>query len=181
MRRRTLPPLELPKGAPEAARERAAEFALSLADVAAGFSVSKQTAFDWATNGRMAPSGFRTQLPCLRIPAQGGKQPPLRFRLVDVKGFGVDHQMMFDELRLPLDLQRQMKVGAYAPGAGYTVVEDEKISELDAATQLGMPRTTLAKQRRRGVLNPDLLAGGTRYSQLAVHRVLDGTLELHRG
>lgn len=180
MSTRILPPLDLPPNAPDGAKAKAAEFALSLADVARCFGVSKQSVYEWATIGRRGPKDTRSGLPCLRIPS-GSKQEPLRFRLVDAMAFADEHKLQFDPARLPLELQRRLKVGAYEPGAEpFPTVEDESISESQAAVQLGVSRTTLRQRRLAGKLNPALLMDAGRYSQLNVHRVLDGSLELKR-
>lgn len=175
-----LRPLELPEGAPELARKRAAEWALGTADVALLCGVSKQSAYEWARGGRVTEEGLRTVLPSLRAP--GGKQEPLRFRLTDVETFAKDHHLEFEPYNLPLVLQRRLRVGAYGAADGLIedrlVVEDELISESAAARELGIGRSLLQKKRSQGKLNPAIRIEGSSYSQLDIWKVVDGELEL---
>lgn len=172
-----LRPLELPADAPDLARKRAAEYALGAADVAVMFGVTKQTAYDWARSGRVDGRGERSVLASLRPP--GGKQEPLRFRLADVAAFADAHALTFDVKLLPLRLQRRLGVGAFDPAlTERAVVEDELISELSAAAELGIGRSRLNKLRTRGGLNPAIRVEGSSYSLLDLWKVADGELEL---
>lgn len=174
---RVLAPLELPDNAPEAARRRAAEYALGTADVGLMFGVTKQAAYDWARGGRVTRDGLRTILPSLRAP--GGKQEPLRFRLADVATFAEEHNLTYDVRMLPLVLQRRLKVGAFDPIlTERAVVVDELISESAAARELGVGRSLLQKLRSTARLNPAIHTDGAQYSQLDVWKVADGELEL---
>lgn len=175
-----LRPLELPEGAPELARKRAAEWALGLVDVAAMFGVSKQSAYDWARGGRITPAGERTVLRSLRAP--GSRQEPLRFRLADVAEFAAEHHLTYDVSLLELPLQRRLGVGVFAdPSVSLLerpTVPDELVSEVVAAEELGVSRSRLQKLRVQGRLNPAIRIEGSKYSLLDVWKVAEGALEL---
>jgi hypothetical protein len=173
-------PLELPADAPELARKRAAEWALGLVDVAAMFGITKQSVYDWARGGRIAPDGKRLVLPSLRAP--GSKQEPLRFRLADVQDFANAQYLTFDVTLLELPLQRRLGVGIFAAPDGALLdratVADELVSEVVAADELGISRSRLQKLRAKGRLNPAIRVEGSKYSLLDVWRVAEGALEL---
>lgn len=173
-------PLQLPENAPELAKRRAAEYVLGLTDVAAMFGVSRQSVYEWARGGR-ATAGGRTVLPSLRAP--GSRQEPLRFRLADVERFADEQGLRIDPTRLRLALQHQLRVGAFGGSMSESiedrpVIEDELISESEAARCLGVSRSLLQKMRGSGRLNPAIRVEGSKYSQLDVWKVAYDQLEL---
>jgi hypothetical protein len=177
-------PITLPESAPADARARAAEFVLSMSDVASVTGVTKQAVYFWARDGRRQLNGEISNLPHIQEP--GRKRAPLRFRWADLADFAAEQGIELNPFALPLQTQRLAKVGAYAPGFAFDpAAATEMISEAAAAEQLDVHRNNLARWRHAEQLNPQLRIlvaadGRVRWNQADVHQVLDGKMPLRR-
>lgn len=132
--------------------EGLARFRLTGSDVARVYGVSRQLVNYWVQEGRVGSDGARYYLGGI----VQGKHRHFSPEVVD--WFGEKVGVAPEWRRLPMELQRQLEVGwfdGHTPAATLQSL-DERISEAEAARQLGLSKPALRKRRERGTLDPAL-------------------------
>lgn len=167
-----IPAHDLPAGQ----RDELGRFRLTGPDVARVYGVSRQLVNYWVQDGRVGLDGARYRLGGI----VQGKHRHFSPEVVD--WFAEQVGLELNWRALPLELQRQLEVGWFDGRTPARTLQhlDERISEAEAARQLGLSKPALRKRRERGRLVPQLALevrkapapdNGVTYSQQAVWRL----------